>query len=210
MTFVDPRGYILPHGFIELARAVYETVKLRFGESWTRNMTRAEEDEEARKPQSDKTSRSRRWDIAKRCLLRSFRTGELQTFILEGSTPLPLDPSYWRNWEPSWHPFWVDPMPTPDATVFLLRRAQLLKWNKPQRHAVRRRASGARIGDYIARYLSETIAAGDCPTQNGAFEKAKSDGLHPSRKSFREEYTSQATALGHPPMRGRRGKKRQI
>ena len=89
---VDPVRYILPDGFIELTHAYSETVRLRFGESWTREMTRAEAEEEARKRQPDKTRRGRRWDVARRCLLRSFLNGTLQTFVLENATPRPLDP----------------------------------------------------------------------------------------------------------------------
>jgi hypothetical protein len=207
---VDPVRYILPYGFIELTRAYSETVRLRFGESWTREMTPAEEEEEGQKPQSDKTRRSRRWDVTKWCLGRSFLNGALQTFVLQNGTPRPLDPSFWRNWEPSWRPFLVDPMRTDNEPIYLLRHSDLLKWNKAVRPNVARRpTSEPKTREFIASYLRATIDGGGVPTQDGAWKKAKEDGLSPQRERFRKEYNAQATEFGYPPKQGRQGKKRQ-
>jgi hypothetical protein len=127
MKTTDPGLFVIPEGFIELTRARTDTVTRCFGRKHTSRLTPDIISAEAANPQA-KAGRTRRWTLAQRLLLRALRRGRLHAYLLRENQPVPLDASYWHEWEPSWRPFEVDPLGKQGERIHLLRGDEWESW----------------------------------------------------------------------------------
>jgi hypothetical protein len=138
----NPSLYVIPDGFIELTRAREEAVRRWFGHQYASELTPPMASLEAKRLGS-KASRARRWELARRLMLRVLRRVRLRAYVLtQGGQASPLDASYWKEWEPSWRPFERDPRGRSGMSVHLLRSDEWEHWLRNPRSSPSRRARG--------------------------------------------------------------------
>jgi hypothetical protein len=118
----DPHHYAVPNGYIELTRAVEETVKSIFGSEYVL-LTKA-----VLNNRTFLKARDQRWRVVRKLLLRDFRFAKLATYLLSTGVQQAVDPSHWWQQEPSWRPFVRDPLGVPGAPVYLLLQDHLQRW----------------------------------------------------------------------------------
>ena len=159
MRSSDPHQYVVPSGFIELTRAVDETVSKLFGAEYVTEMTEIEMREEAWKIAHDKVnSRSHKRVVAQDMILGAMRGGRLGSYLYENGNPAPLDQSHWQEWVPSWRPFAVHSLGKIDEPTYLLKREQFERWLSKEYNSRRYAAKGTAAAELECKKWLEALA----------------------------------------------------
>jgi hypothetical protein len=115
-----PEYYVVPDGFVELRRALEETVTRLFGGKYIKRFTK-----QSLKTELIKKHRQRRLEAATKLLLKSFQSGTIIAFLRCDGRAEPLDQSHWNEWESQWRPFLRDALGDTAAPVYLIPKDAL-------------------------------------------------------------------------------------